>query len=108
MQIIIQAICNKRNKTSLRKTILNDQKTLDDLGFTITEYKRNHRLKGWSKLILKGCKGSLNIRWIQESKTLEARAISKGAPASELMGHFMAYLSEYHNEVISVITVSYI
>jgi hypothetical protein len=108
MQIIIQAICNKSNKSSLRKAILNDVKTLEEFGFSITEYKRNHRLKGWSKLKCKECKGSLNIRWIPESKTLEARAISKGTPASELMGYFMAYLTKYHNESISVITVSYI
>ena len=108
MQIIIQAICNKNNKSSLRKTILKDVEALNELGFYITEYKRNHRLKGWSKLIYKGCKGSLNIRWISESKTLEARAISKGTLASDLLGHFMSYLTKYHNEVISVITVSYI
>lgn len=104
MQIQLQAI--GRKPTSLRKAITDDLKKNGHELLTIEEDRNHERNPGWAKISCTGVPGTLNITWVQHSRMLVARAITrKDNTPHKLLGVFLEYLTERHGKQITSINI---
>ena len=93
MQVIIHIMVNpSEQEESLRKKIITDLSE-NGHGLEVGRQKKRGRQKGWADITAKDCHGALKISWDNSSKTLTARAITKGGNRPDLlMALFIRYL----------------
>ncbi|MCL4814406.1 MAG: hypothetical protein KJ061_18105 [Vicinamibacteraceae bacterium] len=106
MQVILTVHCTKG--PSLRDAIARRLKSMAEPELIVAEEKRRDRNPGWSKLRSADQKqGVLNLRWSQDSWTLEGRVITKGTrKPSPIVGDFVNYLLNNHRSRVMSITLT--
>ena len=105
MQVQLQAFARK--KTSLRKAITEDLKSVGHEVLRIKEMRNPERTPGWAK-ISGGADvpGALNIEWDASAHMLLGRVITRsGNTPHKLLGIFLDYLIERHGKQISSINI---
>lgn len=106
MQTLVQVVCNKNQRTSLRKKIVRD-KDLTKFKLVCTEMKKNSRADGWAKLkSTDNPIGAINIQWESETKTLSARIVTKGIKQpSAILSDFINYIFSRHKRIVKAINI---
>lgn len=104
MQVQLQAFARK--KTSLRKAITEDLKSVEHEVLTLHETRNPERNPGWAKITGAGVPGALNIEWDASAHMLLGRVITRGGNTPhKLLGIFLDYLIERHGKQISSINI---
>jgi hypothetical protein len=104
MQIKMQAFA--RRGGSLRQRITRDLETRGHERLYLERSKSVERSPGWAKIKATGVFGAINIEWDSNQQMLTARAIAKkGHLPHELLGIFLAYLTQRHGRRISSINI---
>ncbi len=107
MQTLIQVICNKNQRSSLREEIANDNQ-LQKFDFEVIQFLKPERPKGWLKIksIKKSVYGALNIQWDYNTKVLSVRVVNRGwAKPAAIVGDFIDYLLARYKARIKAINI---
>ena len=94
MQTLVQVVCTKGKRKSLRDAIVNDPK-LEDFNVIVGEEQQPGRSPGWAKILSIGedRQGALNVEWDGNTSILLCRVVNKGAGTPHLIvGDFVDYL----------------
>jgi hypothetical protein len=106
MQAIVQVISSKG--PSLRESIVNDTRRLDEFGLKVSGKLKPGRQMGWAKIhnTLPDRHGALNIEWDSDTRILLCRVINRGNRTPELiLGDFVAYLLRRYRRRINVVNI---
>lgn len=105
MQSVIQVVCYRGG--SLREQIANDRR-LEKYALAVSRQKISGRNPGWAKLhsTEPDVYGAINLEWDPATKTLMARAVTKGKhTADRIAGDFIAYLMRCQRRRIRSIVI---
>jgi hypothetical protein len=103
MQILIHVISTSSD--SLRKKIANDRR-LVEFDLQLAKQKQMGRSPGWLTLHSTYSYGAIKVEWIDSSRTLLCRAVTKrsGKP-QDIVGDFVRYILARFRRRVEAITI---
>jgi hypothetical protein len=103
MQILIHVI--SKGSDSLRKKIANDRR-LADFQLEIAKQKQMGRSPGWLTLHSTYSHGAIKVEWIDSSRTLLCRAVTRGkGKPQDIVADFVRYLLARLRRRVEAITI---
>jgi hypothetical protein len=103
MQILIHIV--SKNSDSLRKKIANDKK-LGDFDLQIAKQKQMGRSPGWLTIHSTYAYGAIKVEWIDSSRTLLCRAVTKGnGKSQDIVGDFVRYVLARFRRRVEAMTI---
>jgi hypothetical protein len=103
MQTLIHVVSSKPD--SLRKKIANDPR-LEKFKLQLAKQKQMGRSPGWLTLHSTYSHGAIKVEWIDSSRTLLCRIITRGGgKPHDIVGDFVRYIFTRFRRRIEAITI---